>query len=209
MSVNTSIEGRNKLGTATMLVHLGLMVSGMAAVITGPLAEDYKHPDFSGYSLHSWLGAALAIAAVVRLWRAVAGPVEDRFYSWIPLSAGRLRQVREDLAGLMRLQLPERPARQGVAGLVQAMGLLGFFFMAMTGSALYFVLEPGSKATGLAHDIKELHEVGVLLVLPFLALHIGAVITHALCGKQYWKQAFFIAENDSGVAGGCNQGEKS
>jgi len=69
-----------------------------------------------------------------------------------------------------------------------------FFFMAATGAYLYFFLEPGQKARGFAHDIKELHEIGTVLIPTFLSLHVGAVIMHALLGKHIWRKIFFISD---------------
>lgn len=194
------MAGCRKLGVSTMLIHLGIMLFGLAAFFTGPMADDYKRMDYSGYTVHAWFGMALTVFVMVRLFTGLVGPVADRFYSWVPIGE-RFRQVVDDVSGLFRFRLPEREPRCGIAGLVQAIGLFGFFFMALTGSWLYLILEPGKKSVGLAHDIKEMHEVGMLIVLPFLLMHAGAVLLHAFKGKHYWKQAFLIEESkpvDSG-----------
>jgi cytochrome b561 len=38
--------------------------------------------------------------------------------------------------------------------------------------------------------VKEIHEMGEPLIRLFLALHVGAVLLHTLCGKAIWKRMF-------------------
>lgn len=38
--------------------------------------------------------------------------------------------------------------------------------------------------------VEEIHEVGESLIPLFLALHVGAVLLHTLCGKAIWKRMF-------------------
>jgi len=66
--------------------------------------------------------------------------------------------------------------------------------MALTGSLLFFYLEPGIKAQGTIHFIKEIHEVGEALLPLFFAVHGGAVILHAFMGRHYWREMVFLKE---------------
>ncbi len=59
---------------------------------------------------------------------------------------------------------------------------------------MFFSLEPGQKATGLLHSVKELHEVGGLLIPLFLSMHGGAVLLHALRGRHLWRKMVFVRE---------------
>lgn len=182
------------LGPFAILIHLGLFFFGIAAWLTGGLADDYKKFEHSGFTLHSWIGVGLAGFIFLRLLLGLFGPAHLRFTRWMPLTGERLQRVREDIAGLLRFRLPERPTHQGLAGLVQTFGLSVFFLMALTGGVMFFSLEPGQKATGLVHSVKELHEAGELLIPLFLSMHGGAVVLHALRGRHLWRRMLFIRE---------------
>lgn len=188
----------NTLGPFAILVHLGLLVFGISAALTGLMAEDYKKIEHLGFTIHSWLGMGLAAFAGLRLTTGILGPRSVRFARWMPFTASRIRLVLEDLAGLLKFRMPDRPTHQGLAGLVQTFGLAVFFLMAATGAYLYFFLEPGQKARGFLHDVKELHEIGVVLIPLFLSLHAGAVAMHALRGNHIWRKIFFISDTMEG-----------
>ena len=188
-------EGRS-LNVSGLLIHLGLICFGIAALLSGGLADDYKKMEHLGFTLHSWLGMGGAFFVFLRFLLGVAGPHDLRFAQWVPYSRERLIRVKEDIVGLLRLRLPERPTHQGLAGLVQTFGLLSFLLMALTGIFLYFSMEPGQKARGLVHDVKELHEAGQVFLLLFLSLHVGATIAHALAGRHLWRKIFFLKETN-------------
>jgi len=180
------------LGAFVILVHLGLLIAGMAAWLSGDLADDYKRLAHSGFTLHSWVGIEAAFFIFLRLAWGVLGPQNVRFTQWVPFTKERLARVGEDIGGLLRFHLPERPTHEGLSGLVQMFGLLVFLFMALSGVFLFLSLEPGQKARGLVHSVKELHEAGVLLIPLFLFLHAGAVTLHALRGRHLWRRMLFL-----------------
>jgi len=66
--------------------------------------------------------------------------------------------------------------------------------MSATGLSLFLFLIPGQKAPGAMHLIKELHEFGEMLVPIFLAVHVAAVVLHALAGDHRWRTMFFLPE---------------
>ena len=45
------------------------------------------------------------------------------------------------------------------------------------------------------HVIEEIHEIGEGLIPVFLVLHVGAVILHALFGRQLWRPMIFLKES--------------
>lgn len=185
------------MGAMGIVIHLGIMASGIAAWLTGDGADDYKRIEHAGFDLHSWVGIGLASLILIRLILGVAGPLNMRFSNWMPLTRERLGLVAEDLKGLLRLRLPDRPSHEGLAGVVQSLGLLIFTLMAVTGGLMFFLMEPGYKATGFTHDLKEVHEVGELLIPLFLSLHAGAVILHTLSGKPVWKRMLVLLPEDA------------
>ena len=125
---------RLELDGLTKFIHLGLMVFGLLALMTGFLAEDYKHQQHLGFSFHKWCGLGLAAFVALRLWHGLAGPREARFREWVPYTRERSLLIVEDIKTLLKFQLPERPPHQGLSGLVQTFGLGAFAWMGATGA---------------------------------------------------------------------------
>ena len=192
MTSSTSSQDSIELDGFTRFIHLGLIVFGVLALMTGFLAEDYKHQQHLGFSFHKWFGLGLAAFVALRLWHGLAGPQEARFREWVPYTRERLAFIVEDIMTLLKFHLPERPPRQGLSGLVQTFGLTAFAWMGATGALMFFLMTPGGKARGFLHLVKEMHEAGWWLALIFLCIHGGAVILHALAGQDLWRQMFFL-----------------
>ncbi len=70
------------------------------------------------------------------------GPAMARFNAWVPYTKEKLMMVWEDILTLLRFRLPDQPSHVGLSGLVQTFGLLIFTWMALTGSLMFFYLEP-------------------------------------------------------------------
>jgi cytochrome b len=181
------------LDVVTRLLHLALVVLGLAAWLTGDLAGDYERGASLGLSVHRWLGISAAVAVALRLIWGVAGPRSARFASWLPVTRGRLRLVVEDVQMLLQFQIPERVPHEGLAGVVQAIGLLIFAWVAATGTVLFYALEPGSRPGPGLHLMKELHEAGETLIPTYLAVHVGATLAHVLAGDRRWRSMFFLS----------------
>ena len=180
------------LDDLTRFIHLGLTVFGILALITGLWAGDYKLGHHLGFSVHKWLGLTLSFFLAWRIWLGFYGPREARFSQWAPFTPERLKLAGEDFLALLRLKLPERASHQGLAGVVQTFGLAVFAWMALTGSLMALFLTPGRKAGGFVHAIKEMHELGLWLILAFLIIHVGSVTLHAYAGKNLWRKMFFL-----------------
>ena len=185
---------RQNLDEIIRLIHLGLTVFGILALVTGLWAGDYQRGHHLGFSLHKWLCLTLSFFMAWRIWNGFFGTPEALFSHWVPYSPERLKMVWVDGLTLLRLKLPERPAHQGLAGLVQTFGLAVFAWMAGTGSLMALFLTPGHKAGGFVHAIKEAHELGLWLIIAFLLIHLGAVTLHALAGDHLWRRMFFLEE---------------
>lgn len=194
MTSPPNISKTNDLDVFTRIIHLGMMIFGMLAWIASDWAEDYEHAKHLGYIVHSWLGMGLTLFVSLRLIYGLIGPKAIRFAHWVPYTKSRLIFVWEDIQTLLRFQLPDRPAHQGLAGLVQTFGLLTFSWLSLTGSLIFFYLKPGVEASGMVHYIKEMHEIGEELIPMYLALHVGAVILHALTGRHLWRKMIFLKE---------------
>ncbi len=166
------------------IIHMGLAVFGIISYLT---AEGAEHSDGGiGYQLHAYLGLTLMVFIILRILHAYTGPAEMRLSSLSPFSKLQRIQAVEDVKNLLQLKMPERGMHEGIAGLVQAFGLLIFGWMGATGTALYFINE---STHGTLYEIfEETHEVGESLIPLFLILHVGAVIVHTLTGKPNWKK---------------------
>lgn len=169
-----------------------LVLFGITALLSGGLAGDYKQAAHAGYTFHTWVGMGMAGALALRLIWGIFGVRSARFSQWVPRTAQHFSLVGEDLRGLLRFRIPQRTMHQGVAGLVQVIGLLVFSWLAITGVVLFFALEPGVRATGWLRLVKELHEAGQVAAYGYLALHVGAVALHAIAGDRSWRQMFFM-----------------
>jgi cytochrome b len=192
--MNANKSSNNELEDISRIIHLGLTVFGISSWATGFWADDYKRVEHLGFSIHSWLGIIFAFFLLLRAGYGFWGPDDHKFVKWVPFTRDRLRAVLEDLWTLIKLKLPERPTHLGLSGLVQTFGLAVFAWMAVTGSLMFVYLTPGNKARGFLHPIKEMHEAAVWLIPIYLAIHIGAVLLHALAGDHRWRRMFFLKE---------------
>jgi len=192
MEHKTNSSTSEELDSFTIFLHFGLMMFGVLAWLTGDWAGDYKKVKHLGFTVHKMLGFVTGLFAAALLFHGFWGPERARFANWVPYTRKRLKMVFEDIRNLFTLTLPDRPPRQGLAGLWEAFGLAVFTWMAATGFFMFLFLAPGHKARGLLHTVKELHEFGEWLVPIFLAVHVSAVILHALAGDHRWRKMFFL-----------------
>jgi len=190
--MTAAVPEKDELDKVTLAIHAGLATLGLLAWLTGQWAGDYKRLSHPGFSIHSWVGISLSLFVFFRILYGVWGPANVRFANWVPYTKERLMLVLEDLLTLAKLKHPERASHQGLSGLVQAFGLLVFSWSALTGSLMYLYLQPGRKARGVMHLLKETHEVGEWLIPVFLALHLSGVLLDALFGRQKWRKTFFL-----------------
>jgi hypothetical protein len=67
MSIHPEESKNDDLDVPACIIHLGLLVFGLAAFITGGWAEDYEHARHLGFTVHRLLGMALAFFVCLRL----------------------------------------------------------------------------------------------------------------------------------------------
>jgi cytochrome b len=182
------------LDSFTVFLHFGLMIFGVLAWLTGDWAGDYKKVKHLGFMIHKMLGMGAALFVAGRLFHGFCGPEPARFANWVPYTPERVKMVLEDIRSLFTLKLPERAPHQGLAALWESFGLGVFTWMTVTGLSMFLFLMPGQKAHGPVRLVKELHEFGEWLVPIFLAVHVGAVILHALAGDHRWRTIFFLQD---------------
>jgi len=173
---------------ATRLIHLLLALFGIAALISGQFAGDYRRAAHPGFDMHQWIGLGLALTLTLRMVWGFVGPRTMRFAHWLPVTRGRLLLVWQDFDVLAHLRLPLREEHQGLSALVQAVGLAAFLWMALSGTLLFVYLQPGARAHGWVAAVKELHEGAQPVVIAYVVIHVGAVLVHALAGQPVWRR---------------------
>lgn len=183
---------KKRIDNVTITLHLSLALFGIIAFLTGDWADDYKKAIHDGFDTHGWLGLAVAVVIAIRLAYGLAGPESSRFSRWIPFTSERLALVWKGISNLIGLRLPDRQSHSYISGLLKSLGLALFAWMALTGSFMFFFLEPGAKANGFAKQVMGMHEVGEALIPAYLVLHIGAVVVHAIFKRQIWRQMVFL-----------------
>ena len=67
-------DKKSERGPVAILIHLGLLVFGLTAWLTGLMADDYKRMTHRGFTVHSWLGIGLAAFAGLRLITGIIAP---------------------------------------------------------------------------------------------------------------------------------------
>ena len=98
----------------------------------------------------------------------------------------------EDVRSLLRLRIPDHPTHVGLSGFVEALGLLVFLWLGLSGLSSAFTITPGVPLTGWLHVIKHWHQIGNVLVPAYLILHVGGTVAHSVVGKQVWKKMLFL-----------------
>ncbi|OUR72139.1 cytochrome B [Methylophaga sp. 41_12_T18] len=169
--------------TYAKIIHLGIVVFGITAFLTGELAEDV-----SSYFIHAYLGLSLAAFILLRVIVGFTPSTTLSFKGWSPLSRLQWQLAFDDVKSLLTLAVPHRDKHQGLAGLTQAFGLIIFAWMAVTGTGLFLLAGP--TETVLFEFIEEVHEIGESLIPLYLGLHVGAVLLHSFTGQPIWQKMF-------------------
>ena len=197
-AAGTATAATVPLDRITRFLHLGLAVFGVWAWVIGSGwigagAADYELPDHFWYTQHMWVGITFSAFLFARIVWGVIGPANARFANWVPWTGARFKFVIDDVRTLLHFQIPDRPVHVGLSGFVEALGLLAFLWLALSGLSNAITITAGVKLTAaLPHFIKHWHQIGNVLVPVYLGLHVGATILHSLVGKQVWKKMLFM-----------------
>ena len=93
MNAQPEKSKKDDLDVFARIIHLGILVFGVLAYFTGGLAEDYEKAQHAGFTLHRFLGIALAVFICLRLVYGLVGPATVRFSQWVPFKRERLGAV--------------------------------------------------------------------------------------------------------------------
>ncbi|MBF0439721.1 MAG: DUF1924 domain-containing protein [Magnetococcales bacterium] len=169
----------------TRLLHL-LIAVGIVAQLVGSMGMVHPKPGRAGdalYVMHEiWGQVLLGILIVHWVWswvRSGSVPI-GQLVPWF--SGQRCRAVWEDIKNYgshaVRFRLPEATHPTPLPSAVQGLGLIAATVLGVSGTLLYFYMDPTVKMVGWLHDIKEMHEaVGVMLWI--------YLVTHAVMGMLH------------------------
>ena len=181
------------------LLHWVIALSIIALIVTSQLAEWFEHGPYDKtlWNLHILTGYVLSTALLTRLLWGVVGPASARWRDlWHPAVWK---------ASLRNLRLPSahRAGHDPIASLAYLFAYGVMALMVVTGlglSASEFQTGPLAGWLGNAGWLEDVlgepHEVGFVLMLGFIGLHMAALVFHQfrgervaqsmLTGKQYF-----------------------
>lgn len=169
------------------LLHATLALAILALILTSQLAEWFEEGPYEDtlWNLHVLSGYTLAISLTVRLLWGMMGPKSARWRDlWHPA---------QWKTSLKKLRLPDthRIGHDSLASLAYLFAYGVMILMVVTGLGLAAsVFQAGplaswlGQATWLEDVLKEPHEVGFVLMLGFVGLHLVALVFHQMRGER-------------------------
>jgi cytochrome b len=169
------------------LLHWVIALSIIALIVTSQLAEWFEHGPYDKtlWNLHILTGYVLSAALLTRLLWGVVGPASARWRDlWHPAVWK---------ASLRNLRLPSvhRAGHDPIASLAYLFAYGVMALMVVTGlglSASEFQTGPLAGWLGNAGWLEDVlgepHEVGFVLMLGFIGLHMAALVFHQMRGER-------------------------
>lgn len=111
-----------------------------------------------------WVSTVFTAFLLAGMLCDVVGPASVDFVNWVQWVLERFKSVIEDLDTLLRVRVPSRPGHPGLAAPLPALGLLVFLWLGLGDLLLTFTIPPGTELSDWPQEIKELHEIGKILV---------------------------------------------
>jgi cytochrome b len=169
------------------LLHWVIALAIVALIATSQLAEAFEHGPYENtlWNLHILAGYVLSAGLLTRLLWGIVGPVSARWRDlWHPAVWK---------ASLKNLRLPatHRAGHDPIAslGYLFAYGVMALMVVTGLGlSASEFQAGPLAGWLGSAGWLEDVlgepHEVGFVLLLGFIGLHMAALVFHQLRGER-------------------------
>lgn len=169
------------------ILHWTIALSIVALVATSQLAEAFEHGPYEDtlWNLHILSGYVLSAGLLTRLLWGLVGPASARWRDlWHP-SVWK--------ASLTRLRLPEdhRAGHDPIASLAYLFAYALMALMVATGLGLAASeFQAGPLAAWFGHAgwledmLEDPHEVGFVLLLGFIGLHMAALVFHQFRGER-------------------------
>lgn len=152
-----------------------MVLTGAVFVIAGHDMKEEAEATLA--TVHALFGFLLGAGLFARVLWLFMGPPTARWTDMLPLSAGRKKVFRGTIGYYIRGLRGELPLYFGHNALAGA-AYLAFFAVACTqiiSGALFLGLPEALRGKSLSHEV---HELGFLLILLFMAAHLAAVFVH-------------------------------
>ena len=168
-------------------LHWVIALSVVALVISSQLAEAFEHGprETEIWNLHILAGYGLTVALLTRLLWGLVGPASARWQDlWHPATW-------KDSLKRLRLPSAHRVGHDPIASLAYlfAYGVMALMIVSGLGlAASEFQTGPLAALLGnagwLEDAMEDPHEVGFVLMLGFVGLHMAALVFHQLRGER-------------------------
>ena len=180
-------EPRRVYDPLLRLLHATIALSIIALIATSQLADWFEHGPYEDtlWNLHILSGYVLSASLLTRVLWGLAGPASARWRDlWHP-------SVWKDSLKHLRLPRTHRAGHDPIASLAYLFAYGVMTLMVVTGLGLAASeFQAGPLANWLGHAgwledvLGEPHEVGFVLMLGFIGLHMAALLLHQLRGER-------------------------
>jgi len=172
-----------------LTVSLQLMIS---LVMEPPDEEHASELARAAFEAHEAVGlAAVAIILIHWLW-SMAGKADGGLAHLFPWGGAAGAEVKADITGLMKGELPDGGPRGGLPGLVHGLGFLAVTAMALTGAVLFVIFPETGKPDDTVESFAEIHEFIANFVWVYWFGHIAMALMHKFAGHSNVKDMFSL-----------------
>lgn len=137
------------------------------------------------FGLHEKLGMILLAVLLLHWITWLLGKAHQGIGHFFPWSSPeRRRLIYGEISDLLRFRLPNPATRNALAGAVQGVGIVAASLLALTGSVMFFSMDPDGSMSRTVKLIKEIHETLGPVMWTYLGVHAGAVLAHIALGQR-------------------------
>jgi len=179
----------------TRLLHLALLLIVLHQLVSSTVMERPLPGDDPAwpYFLHEWFGVTgLGALTLFWLWTAVRHPQETPLAQLLPwFSSARLAGVVDDVARLVRALAKRRMPPldlDALASAVHGLGLLIASFLALSGSAWFFLF----AGTPYGRIVMGLHKLSANLMWAYIIAHASVALVHHALGDDIFSRMFWV-----------------
>ncbi|MGH8113675.1 MAG: cytochrome b/b6 domain-containing protein [Rhodanobacteraceae bacterium] len=174
------------------VIHLLLAIAVTAQLFIGSFMRDPHagQPDSFGFMSHEVIGAIILVLIVLHWIWSLTHPAEGIRHLF-PWTRAEMRRVVNQLRqAVLKQHLPSGgPADRGLAGFVHGLGLLAISAMVVLGGT-FFVSRAFGASRATLYIIKDVHDVGAVVVWIYWGGHLFAAIMHGVLGQPVMQRVF-------------------
>lgn len=173
-------------------IHLLLAIAVTAQLFIGGFMRDPNpgRPESFGFMCHEVIGGCILVLIIVHWIWSVQHPDEGIRHLFPWTRRGMRRVIGQLQQAVLRRRLPDGgPADQGLAGFVHGLGILAISGMVVLGVA-FFVCRTLGASDEVRYVIKNVHDVGAVVVWVYWGGHLFATLVHSLLRRPVWQAMF-------------------